>query len=149
QRARHEELAAVNLELQQELDAQKAADATRAVGILKDGLNAGTSRFSQLRWATAIFFGLLSGAVAYVSTVNPLVSVCLAPVVAIGGFWFVPEFLESPLDRIAMRKLRRVIKDKDESIVIPDAMPDFRRRTWSAIAELPHSSAAQQSSVAG
>ncbi|MCA8051102.1 V-type ATP synthase subunit E family protein [Burkholderia arboris] len=148
QKTRHDELAVANLMLQQALDAQKAADVIRMQGILKDGLNAGTSRFSQLRWATAIMFGLLSGAVGYVSTVNPIVSVCLAPLVAIGGFWFVPEFLESPLNRIAMRKLRRVIMDKDETILIPNPLPDFRRGTWSAIAELRDSSAAQQSSIA-
>jgi hypothetical protein len=147
QKAQHEELAATHRVLQQELDAKKAADAARTTAILKDGLRAGIGLFRQLRWASAISFGLVSGAVAYVSTVNPIVSACLAPLVGIGGFWFVPEFLESPLNRIAMRRLRQVIKHKDESIVIPGEIPDFRRGTWSAVAKLPDSSEARLSSV--
>ncbi|CAK0395716.1 Uncharacterised protein [Burkholderia pseudomallei] len=128
--ARHHELASKNLMLQEALEAQRTANETRIRGILIEGLTAGGRRYRQLRWASAGSFGLLSGAVACVSMVNPLVSAGLGCLLAVAGFWFVPELLESPLNRMALRTLHRVVQDKDATIAIPSEIPDFRRCEW-------------------
>lgn len=55
------------------------------------------------------------------------VSAGLSFVLAVAGFWFVPEFLNKPLSRIANMRYRTVVTDKDPNIIIPDHFPNFRR----------------------
>jgi len=116
---------------------QKAADEEmRRLNILNTAFAAGISRYIVLRWAAAIAFGLLSFAVAYVSMSEPKVAALLSAAVGILGFWFVPDLLDGPFSKYAMRRLVTVVKAKEDKLEMPLPAPDFRQKTWAGVSDV-------------
>lgn len=126
----HQTLAAQNAALQRTIAAAVQSEKTRQEGILQAAFAAGAARYSALRWFLAIGFGALSGLAAWLSSDLPAISIGVSVILGASGFWFVPEFLESPLHAVAMRRLRAVVAIKDASVPIPSARPDFRNSRW-------------------
>ena len=85
----------------------EAAEAARKARILQDGADAGAYLYKAIRWTITIVFGLATAVAAYSSKLMPdAVSAGLSFVLAVAGFWFVPEFLDKPLSRIANLRYR-------------------------------------------
>ena len=96
--------------------------------ILQTGVDAGARLYKALRWTITIGFGLATALVAYSSKLMPdLAAAVLSFGLAIAGFWFVPELLDKPMNRIARWRYRSVVADKDSTIVVPEKSPNFRR----------------------
>ena len=128
-----QQVVAHNDALKEALAQAAAAEAARKARILRDGANAGANLYNAIRWAITIVFGLATAVAAYSSKLMPdAVSAGLSFVLAIVGFWFVPEFLDKPLSRIANLRYRTVVADRDPNIEIPDQSPGFRRGSGSA-----------------
>jgi transposase len=85
--------------------AQVLFDNAKSVVIERDAFGESAHRWNTQLLAVAESYGftpkggLIPGALAYISSVKPIITVCLTPLVSIGGLWFVPEFLE-PLESI-------------------------------------------------
>jgi hypothetical protein len=124
-------LAERNAVLQQSLTAAAQAEEDRRKVILQTAFIEGAKTYSALRWFSAIGFGILSGVAAWLSSIQPNLSVCVTVLISVTGFWFVPEILEKPLHAAAMRRLRAVVAVKDASVVIPLIRPDFQQRHWT------------------
>lgn len=124
-------LAERNAVLKRSLTVAAQAEEDRRKDILQTAFIAGAARYSALRWFAAIGFGVLSGVAAWLSSIQPTLSVCATVLISCTGFWFVPEILEKPLHAAAMRRLRAVVAVKDASVMIPLIRPDFRQRRWT------------------
>ena len=123
-----QQVVAHNDALKAALALAEAVEAARKAKILRDGVDAGASLYKALRWTVTIAFGLATAIAVYSSKLLPdTVSAGLSFVLTIAGFWFVPEFLDKPLSRIAHLRYRTVVADRDPDIVIPNQSPDFRR----------------------
>jgi hypothetical protein len=127
QKLEQQALLAHNETLRSDLAAAAAADAARKTGILEGGVAAGARLYKVLRWASAVVFGGATWLTATLSATRPELAAGLGLILGIAGFWFVPDLLDGPLQRLATRRLKAVVLSKDPSIEIPDAPPDFRR----------------------
>lgn len=131
--AEKQSLAEQNRALQIALDETEIAESARRIVILRAGLAAGTKRYSQLRWAAAIFFGAVSLCVALFAISNPTMAALLSAIVGVAGFWFVPDVLNRPFSTIAMKCLVSTVKDRDPSLDVPLPQPDFRSSVWPTV----------------
>ena len=129
----HQALAAQNDALRQALTAKADAEAARKSRILQAGLAAGVTVYRRCRWAAAVLFGVASGLIALLSTIEPVLAACLTVLLGAVGFWFVPDLLDKPLNWCAMRRLQSVVAAKDGTLEIPAQSPNFRSGAWSAI----------------
>lgn len=123
-------LAAQNRVLQTALIEATNIESSRITSIYTDGLAAGVKIYRTLRWGAAAAFGSLTGVSAYLSTATPALSTCLTILLGVAGFWFVPDFLQKPLNKISKRALVRAIRRKDKILPIPIASPNFRIAVW-------------------
>jgi hypothetical protein len=95
-----------------------------------------TKVYDRARWLIAILFGSLIGYAAFLNSESPMLSICLTIVLGTAGFWFVPEFLHRPINWMAMRELRKFVRNRDRSIEIPAQRPDFRNGNWAALSSV-------------
>lgn len=125
-------LAEMNSELQRSLNAVANAENQRKKGILQAAFKAGKTTYSILRWSVSIAVGILAGVATWLASKESTLPIAIGVsfLLGVGGFWFVPEFLNRPLHAIAMRRLRAVVTMKDASVNIPSNVPDFRQRHW-------------------
>lgn len=105
----------------------------RDMKILKNGLKAGVNWYRICRWVVAVFFGVATWFVAKVATEMPFLAAVLSPILGVAGFWFVPEFLNRPLNWIAMKRLHSVVEATGVHVDVPLQTPDFIKGTWSAL----------------
>lgn len=115
--------------LKKNLDAYAASECQRKQRIILEGFLAGKKIYRILRWAMPIFFGLASGLVSMLSTENPVLSAVLCTVLAGCGFWFVPNFLDSPMTAFAMKRMRAVIASRDANIRIREQYIAFHEES--------------------
>ena len=128
-----QEVVAHNDALKATLAQAEASEAARKARILQIGVDAGAHLYKVLRWTITIVFGVATTLVAYSSKLMPdLAAAVLSFGLAIAGFWFVPELLDKPMNRIASWRYRRVVADKDPAVVLPEECPNFRREKVSA-----------------
>lgn len=111
------------------LTKRAAAEDARKAQIIQDGIVAGVYLYKCLRWIAALLFGALSGGVALMSSAQPALAAGLSVVLGISGFWFVPDILNGPLERLATKRMKSVISDKDPAVALPSKTPDFRQRS--------------------
>jgi hypothetical protein len=116
------------------LDAQIAGERRRQMQILRDGLGAGTSWYRFFRWTAAVLFGVATALIAELAIDRPTIAAGLGGILGFLGFSFVPDVLNRPLNWIAMKRLRAVVKAKDPGVEIPTCMPDFKNGTWIGVA---------------
>jgi hypothetical protein len=132
----HQQLQAVNAqneELQRNIAAQDETEAARKTRILQAGLKAGASLYLRLRWYAALLFGIVSWLIVMFSTVDPFIAAGLSGLIAVVGFWFVPDYLDNPINWFAMKHLQTVVHEIDATLEIPTQSPDFKEGTWDAI----------------
>ena len=115
--------------LQDALTKRAAAEDARKAQIIQDGIVAGAYLYKCLRWIAALLFGALSGGIALMSSAQPALAAGLSVVLGISGFWFVPDILNGPLERLATKRMKSVIFDKDPAVALPSKAPDFRQRS--------------------
>ena len=115
--------------LQDALTKRTAAEDARKAQIIQDGIVAGVYLYKCLRWIAALLFGALSGGVALMSSAQPALAAWLSVVLGISGVWFVPDILNGPLERLATKRMKSVISDKDPAVALPSKTPDFRQRS--------------------
>ena len=132
QQSEQQALTVQNEMLKANLTQAATAEADRRSRILQEGLDAGSYMYKSLRWAIAIAFGGATWLTATLSATRPELAAGLSLVLAVAGFWFVPDVLDRPLGLLAMRRLRSVVSDRDSSIDVPLQLPDFRRGSWSS-----------------
>jgi len=118
------------LALASSLAEQLSQQTVRKNQILKSGLIGGCRRYKLARWGVATGVGLLTGATTYLASIQPLLASCIAMFLGVLCFWFVPEYFDGPLNRYAMNKLREIVTNKDEAILIPNNSPDFKNGKW-------------------
>lgn len=121
-------LASQNESLRAVLAQSAAAADERRTQILRDGHDAGASRYRTLRWLAAFAFGTLSGGVAFTSSFKPELAVVLTVVLSVAGFWFVPDVLHRPLQRLAGKRMAEFVLNKDPGARLPAQLPDFRNQ---------------------
>ena len=126
-------LVETNAQLKRTLAAASEMEAKRVEGILQAAFRAGVTRYRALRWLLALVVGFLAGLTTWLaSDVSTLpFAICVAVVLAVGSFWFVPESMNRPLHSLAMNRLRAVATMKDASVQIPLDQPDFRQQHWA------------------
>jgi hypothetical protein len=129
----HENAMVQNEALRSTLVTQANNENARKTNILRDGFTAGVFTYRLSRWASAIIFGIVAGKIALLSALEPEIAAAGTVVISIGGFWFVPDILDKPLNKMAMKRLKAVVVDKDASVEIPNETPDFRNGTWKSI----------------
>lgn len=127
-----QQLETQNAALLEALAAKATLDRERRTRILQEGLAAGNFLYRLGRWAVAILFGVATYFVSLKSAIDPLPAAPLGAILGFLGFWFVPEFLDRPLNWCAMRRLCSVVAAKDANIEIPAQQPDFKNGTWEA-----------------
>ena len=132
-----DQLEARNNVLEDEIRARCAEDLARRRKILLGALDNGVRRYRRLRWLVAIVFGGASGAVAWLAIGHPAVAAGITATLSLGGFWFVPDFLDRPISRQVMRQLLVEVRSKDETIEVPEITPDFKTGQWPNVTSVP------------
>lgn len=127
-----QQLESQNSVLRDALAAQANLDRDRRDRILQEGLAAGHFVYRVCRWGAAVLFGMVTYCVSRISTMEPNLAAPLSALLGMVGFWFVPEILDEPLNWLAMKRLRSVIKSKDDDIEILAQVPDFKNGNWIA-----------------
>lgn len=93
------------------------------------GLSRGIFTYTVARWAITIIFG---AATVFVSQIAPSVptwlSVVLGAVVAVAGFWFVPDLLSRHIHKLANILAKRKVADLDPHVVWPQSA-NFQSRS--------------------
>ncbi|RJX32098.1 MAG: hypothetical protein C4516_05545 [Oxalobacter sp.] len=120
-----QKIANENQQLQLELAEKMRVEEERINGILADGMKLGKSIYKLTRWIIAVTFAVLGAVATYISTHSPLFSTFLTGLLGLIGFWFVPNALHKPLQWLACKRMKHVVKSKDPKVVIPDPLPNF------------------------
>ena len=118
------------LALIESIEERARLEASRRISILKSGLVGGANQYRKTRWAIAVIVGILSGVTAYLSSHQPAIAAIITVLLSFGGFWFVPEVLNKPLNALAIKTLQKIVVNKDETIEVPTTAPDFRKGIW-------------------
>jgi len=85
----------------------------------------------------ALVFGVLTYQVALYSAQDPTTAALFSGVIGFIGFWFVPEIFNSPLNWLAMKQLKLVIKGIDSTLVTSFQPANFKEKTWIEIDDAP------------
>ena len=128
--------AAANLDKQAlslQLEAREKKEDARKLRIYTSAFKAGSRSYKVSRWLVVIAFFALTWLVGTFTSDSPQLSLLLAALLATGSFWFVPEVLDRPIQRVAMRKLEKAILNADPDLSVPTEVPDFWRGHWAAI----------------
>jgi len=89
------------------------------------------------RFTVALVFGVLTYQVALYSAQDPTTAALFSGVIGFIGFWFVPEIFNSPLNWLAMKQLKLVIKGIDSTLVTSFQPANFKEKTWIEIDDAP------------
>lgn len=123
-------LAGQNATLQAQLAASAQAERARQSQLLQEAFQSGRKTYRALRWAAALAFGLLSGAIAWVANKEPALAAAATVLLGTLGFWFVPDFLDRPMQAAATKRMRAVLAVKDKALVLPTHPLDFKQSVW-------------------
>lgn len=114
-----------NSALNEALAAKVQLEEERRDRILREGFEAGCVVYRLGRWGIAVAFGLATYSVSLMAAMKPLEAAPLGSILAIAGFWFVPDILNRPLNLCAARRFRSFVSSKDSTIEIPAQISDF------------------------
>ena len=124
-----------NAALKRDIDKRIESERQRKASIFERGLRAGIREYRVCRWGAAIAFGLLSGLASTFADIAPAIPLLLTTTLGIVGFWFVPEYLNRPLQLIAMKRLNAVIATLDSGLEVPSIAPDFKKGQWVVVVD--------------
>lgn len=122
--------------MSQQVLARDRADMEAAHDALSAGLKSGLGVFNRLRYLLVLLFASLVTWATAAVTDWPEMGQVVSFVVTAVGFWFIPNFLEWPTRRAAMREVRRRIRQEHPRLAMPSTEPDFESGTWDAIIAL-------------
>lgn len=129
-----ERLESQNRALLEEANAKAISENERRLAIVSEGFAIGVKTYRRLKWLIAILFAVLTGSVSFISTDLPLVSLAMSMVLALLGFWFVPDLLNEPLNKVSNDEMIKYISSRDARITIPATPPpDFRGDSWEIL----------------
>ena len=123
------------------LEDQIAQDQKRQTRILNEGFAAGRYQYKMFRLVVTVLFGLAGGSVSLLSASSPWIAAACTVVLGMLGFWFVPDFLDSPFSALACARMRKVVLSKDPRLAMPDPPPNFKKSDWKAAMSLAASQA--------
>ncbi|OGB21034.1 MAG: hypothetical protein A3I66_18810 [Burkholderiales bacterium RIFCSPLOWO2_02_FULL_57_36] len=133
----HEErecLEAQNKILLDALAAKDLAEMERRLTIIAGGFAKGVKTYVRTKWLIVILFTVLTGSVTHLSTDSPTASFVLSTFLAFLGFWFVPDILSGPLNRLSTSVLMKHVSRHDNSINVPhNPPPNFRDNEWCVL----------------
>lgn len=136
----HEErelLEAQNRALREEANAKAILENERRFVILEKGFAVGVRTYARVKWLIAILFTVLTGFVSFLSTDLPFVSLAISLTLTLLGFWFVPDLLNKPLNKLAHSEMKKYVLNRDASIAVPVThTPDFRNNEWVILGDL-------------
>lgn len=130
-----ENLASINRELLSERAQRENAEKRRINDVLREGFHFGLSCYRRMRWLIVAFYGALVVYAAWAAADSPWTAFIITTLLSVGGFWFVPNILHKPLQKVAYRELERFVSLKDRTIQIPPSRPNFEDAGWEALDE--------------
>ncbi|UUX95488.1 hypothetical protein [Aquabacterium sp. J223] len=102
------------------------AERQRRAQVAAEGMRAGRSVYRRLRFEIAGLFGALTLLGTSLAESEPGISAGLTVLLAVLGFWFIPDKLRGPLARHAHSHMRAVMARRDSSVPVPDEIPDLK-----------------------
>ncbi len=126
-----ERLEAQNRILVEEANAREISESERRLAIVNEGFAVGVKTFARLKWLIAILFAALTGLISFLATDLPYLSLGMSMALALLGFWFVPDLMNKPLNKLANAEMLKYVSNRDARIVVPKIPePDFRSGEW-------------------
>jgi type IV secretory pathway TrbD component len=121
----------------QQLELQSKQEQQREY-ILRQIFASASFVYKSSRWFIAILFGCIVWFIGYMSALNPaiitpqIVSI-LAAVTAFVSFWFIPELLNTPLQKLAEWQLKRELKKFGLTDDCSKEHPNFKEMKWGSV----------------
>lgn len=144
-----EQLESRNKVLREEIAAKERTEANRKLIIIAEGFSVGVKTYARLKWLIAILFAVVTGYVAFLSTDSPIVPLLMSPVLAFLSFWFIPEYLSAPLNKLSAIEMTKYVLLRDSKIDIPSfPAPNFRNNDWSVLGGIREQVQSRDSSAA-
>lgn len=119
--------------LRESVVAHERAEQARKLSALSSAFKRGCSVFWLLRWGFVALLGAGAVGVTYLAENFPNLALVALWAVTVLGVWFVPDLLNRPFSWVATIVLEGEANRREPGIDIPRAVPDFRKRHWSAL----------------
>jgi hypothetical protein len=129
------ELAAQKQRLEEMLSETDARDKTRRLVILRKSFDQSWRAYWGIRWGVVLLFGATAYWIASVPEDLKWLAPYLSVLSAVGGFYFVPNLLDKPINSVCEWHLRTKVKSFDQTISIPESSPDFLKKTWLGVTD--------------
>lgn len=126
------QVAALNAQLAE----RKRKEVAHEVALLDSAFAQASARYNQLRWAVVAVFSFAGLGISALTTEWPVVAMVGTAVLSGLGCWFVPDaVLDGPLRKLAVRKLKSIVRQHNPSLALLCEAPDFRTGQWAGLEE--------------